>query len=276
MERVRGWDLDAVARGLGEVAVEAGRLLAAVADRGCGHRAKADGSPTTDADQAAEALIVRRLAERWPGIAVVAEESAEGLDPLREDPAALYFVVDPLDGTRDFMAGLGEYSVNIALVAGSRPVAAAIAVPANGRVWAAGRRAAVAPIADELVWAPVVVRPTPEVGATALVSRRHGDPDTEACLSGLPVGERRVASSAFKFCLIASGEADVYLRCGPTMEWDVAAGDHILTCAGGIVVGPDRRPLSYGHAERGFLNGPFAALGVPELASELSLPTSCR
>jgi 3'(2'), 5'-bisphosphate nucleotidase len=107
----------------------------------------------------------------------------------------------------------------------------------------------------------------------ALVSRRHGDDATEACLSSLSIGTRRTASSALKFCLIASGEADVYVRCGPTMEWDTAAGDHILSRAGGCVIGAGGTRLTYGHEERGYRNGPFAALGDIALAPRLALPS---
>ncbi len=108
----------------------------------------------------------------------------------------------------------------------------------------------------------------------ALVSRRHGDVATEACLSMLSIGTRRTASSALKFCLIASGEADVYVRCGPTMEWDTAAGDHILTRAGGGVIGASGQPLTYGHEGQGYRNGPFAAVGDASVARRLSLPVA--
>jgi 3'(2'), 5'-bisphosphate nucleotidase len=118
----------------------------------------------------------------------------------------------------------------------------------------------------------IQVRAAPERDLVALVSRRHGDPATEACLSALSIGTRRTASSALKFCLIACGEADLYVRCGPTMEWDTAAGDHILRRAGGTVIGGDGEPLTYGHEERGYRNGPFAALGDRRLARRLALP----
>jgi 3'(2'), 5'-bisphosphate nucleotidase len=270
MDSGTGLDPDAVAAELGRIAVEAGRLLAEVADRAGGRRMKEDGSPTTDADLASERLILSALARTWPDIPVVAEESVE--DGPRRD---LFFLVDPLDGTRDYLGGAGEYSVNIALVSGDRPVAAGICAPSDGRVWIAGSRAAVAPMSDLRVWSLVGVRPTPPEGPTALVSRRHGDPDTEACLHAARIHGRRTASSAYKFCLIASGEADLYVRCGPTMEWDVAAGDHILTRAGGAVLDAERRPLTYGHAGRGYLNGPFAALGEPSLARLIELPKAC-
>ncbi|WP_246736268.1 3'(2'),5'-bisphosphate nucleotidase CysQ family protein [Enterovirga aerilata] len=264
-------DPDETARRLGAIAAEAGRFLASVADRGGGRRLKEDGSPTTAADLESERLILARLREAWPAIPVVAEESA-GSTACAE----LFFLVDPLDGTRDYLTGSGEYSVNIALVAGARPIAAAIAVPEAGRVWTAGTAATVGRISAEGVedWVPASVRRAPEDGLVALVSRRHGDAATEACLSALQVAERRVASSAYKFCLVASGEADLYVRCGATMEWDTAAGDHIATMAGATVTGP-AGPLTYGHAERGYRNGPFAVLGDAALAPRLKLPETC-
>lgn len=264
-------DPDAAALRLGSIVLEAGRYLAGLSDRGAGHVTKADGSPSTAADIAAERLLVTRLAAAFPGIPVVAEESAEGCAA----PGDLYFLVDPLDGTRDYLTGAGEYSVNAALIAGRRPIAAALAVPVLGRVWAAGTRCLVAPIpksGDCTAWRPAAVRRVPESGPVALVSRRHGDEATETVLAGLGIGARLTASSAAKFALIASGEADIYVRCGPTMEWDTAAGDHIVTMAGGLVLGAGRRPLTYGHAERGFLNAAFAAFGDRNLAGICDLP----
>ena len=265
-------DPDGTARHLGAIATEAGRFLAAVTDRAAGRCEKPDGSPTTCADLESERLILGRLAEAWPGIPVVAEESAAATAA-----AALFFLVDPLDGTKDYLSGAGEYSVNIALVAGRRPVAAAVAAPSVERVWVAGSSATVVAQTGSGIpqnWTKAAARPAPEAGVIALASRRHDDAAGEACLSHYQLAERRVASSAYKFCLIASGEADLYVRCGPTMEWDTAAGDHILAGAGGIVLGPSG-PLTYGHAERGFLNGPFAALGDPSLADRLRLPAAC-
>jgi 3'(2'), 5'-bisphosphate nucleotidase len=263
-------DRDDVAFRLGLIAVEAGRGLAAVRDRRAGQRAKDDGSPTTAADLESERLILDRLALAWPSIPAVAEESAAS-----GHPGELFFLIDPLDGTRDYVTGFGEYSVNIALIRGSRPVAAAVAAPSDGRVWVAGTATRVGQIpesGDVVDWAPTRARSAPPGGLVVLVSRRHGDDFTEACLAALNVGERRTASSAYKFGLIASGEADLYVRCGPTMEWDTAAGDHVVAMAGGLVVGPDGLPLTYGCNERGFLNGPFAAMGDATIAARLSLP----
>ncbi|SFV08344.1 3'(2'),5'-bisphosphate nucleotidase [Methylobacterium sp. 174MFSha1.1] len=263
---------DAIAGGLAGIAAAAGVILRRFELGGCRHHLKADGSPTSQADLAAEAQIVAALNQIWPGIPVIAEETA-----AEAAPAALFFLVDPLDGTKDFLKGTGEYTVNIALVAGERPVAAALAAPALGRVWAAGDHAVEAPIVEGVPGAfrPVASRPVPAEGMTALVSRSHGEAADEACLAALPIGARRGVSSALKFGLIACGEGDVYVRCGPTMEWDTAAGDHILTRAGGCLVGPDGRPLGYGRRPGQYRNGPFAAFGDPSQAGRAVLPTAC-
>jgi 3'(2'), 5'-bisphosphate nucleotidase len=258
-----------IAARLGAIAVEAGRLLRRF-ETSREFRLKLDGSPTTPADLAAEVLILRRLEEAWPEVPAVAEETANATVP-----GDLFFLVDPLDGTRDFLHGEGEYSVNIALVAAGRPVAAAVAGPALGRVWIAGAEAKAAAIPQDggaPAFAPIRVRPAPTDGLVALVSRRHGDAATDACLKALSIGTIRTASSAVKFCLIASGEADVYVRCGATMEWDTAAGDHVLTRAGGCVVKAGGGILTYGRHAQGYLNGPFAALGDAALAPRLNLP----
>jgi 3'(2'), 5'-bisphosphate nucleotidase len=232
-------------------------------------RIKDDGTPATAADAAVEDLILSRLAQAWPGLPAIAEETVN-----QPAPGEHFFLVDPLDGTKDFIHGSGEYTVNIALVAGTRPVAGVVAAPALGRIWTAGDKAQFGEVAPDgaVSWRPLSVRQAPLNGLVALVSRRHGDDATEACLAALSIGTRRTASSALKFCLIACGEADVYVRCGPTMEWDTAAGDHILSRAGGAVIGAGGGPLAYGREHLGYKNGPFAALGDPALARRLSLP----
>jgi 3'(2'), 5'-bisphosphate nucleotidase len=262
---------DAVALRLARIALEAGRLLQRMEQAITGHRVKPDGTPTTGADLAAENLIIERLKEAWPDIPVVAEETANAASPDH-----CFFLVDPLDGTSDFIRGTGEYTVNIAAINGRRPVASVVSAPAVGRIWIAGQSAKAGRIAgddvDGIAWEHARVRPAPERDLIALVSRRHGDDATETCLSSLAIGTRRTASSALKFCLIASGEADIYVRCGPTMEWDTAAGDHILSRAGGAVIGAGGGSLTYGREHDGYKNGPFAALGDPGLARRLSLP----
>jgi 3'(2'), 5'-bisphosphate nucleotidase len=261
-------DPDAIALRLVEIAIEAGRLLRRMEGATAEAGTKPDGTPTTAADVAAEELIIARLGQHWPGVPVVAEETAN-----QASPGEHFFLVDPLDGTGDFVHGTGEYTVNIALIAGARPIAGVVVAPAVGRLWAAGHEAKTASLGgSDIAWRTARVRPAPTTGLIALVSRRHGDHATEACLATLSIGTRRTASSALKFCLIACGEADIYVRCGPTMEWDTAAGDHILSRAGGAVIGPGGQRLTYGREEAGYKNGPFAAIGDPALAPRLSLP----
>lgn len=253
---------------LAEIACAAGTVLRRWHQAACPHVLKSDGSPSSAADLEAEALILKALTVRFPGIPIIAEESSR-------DVAAgdLFFLVDPLDGTRDFLAGTPNYSVNIALVAEGRPIAAALAAPGLGRVWFSGGDAFEAPVIEGRPGQahPVRTRRAPATGLVALGSLRHGDPDTAACLAALPVREVRTSGSAVKFGLLASGEADIYIRCGPTMEWDTAAGDAILTAAGGCVVVPGGGPIRYGRAGDGYRNGPFAALGDPALAPGIVL-----
>jgi 3'(2'), 5'-bisphosphate nucleotidase len=273
MMRLDGSNPDEIAQRLAHIAWEAGNLLLGLENALIDKRIKDDGSPTTAADLAAEELIIQRLHEAWPGIPIVAEETAS-----TAATAEYFFLVDPLDGTGDFLNGTGEYSVNIALVRGKRPIAAVVSAPAMGSIWMAGTTAWTCALPTDLAngfaWQEAKVRAAPKDGLVALVSRRHGDIATEACLSVLSIGTRRMTSSALKFCLIASGEADVYVRCGATMEWDTAAGDHILCRAGGSVVGPGSAPLTYGHEDRGYRNGPFAAMGDTSLAPQLDLPVA--
>ncbi|MGU3540792.1 3'(2'),5'-bisphosphate nucleotidase CysQ family protein [Methylobacterium sp. A54F] len=257
-----------VAAALAEIACAAGEVLRAHHGGSCPHVFKDDGSPSSIADLEAERLILAALGERFPEIPVIAEETCHDVPP-----GPLFFLVDPLDGTREFLAGTPEYTVNIALVAGTRPVAAALAAPALGRVWIAGTETREAAIREGRPEGgrPVRARTAPSDGLTALVSRRHGDPETEACLSGLPIAARRGAGSALKFGLIASGEADIYLRFGPTMEWDTAAGDHVVAMAGGCVL-TAAGPMTYAHQARAYRNGPFAALGDPAAAQGIQIP----
>lgn len=259
---------DRIAGTLTEIASEAGEILKRYHGGDCPHVVKLDGSPASLADHAAETFILAALARIWPDIPVIAEESS-----YDHPPASRFFLVDPLDGTRDFLAGNREYTVNIALVSGDRPIAAALAAPGLGRVWGAGARAFECPIVDGRPGAarPITVRPVPQEGPVALISGRHGDAETTACLAALPLGATRRVASALKFGLVASGEADLYVRCGPTMEWDTAAGDHVLTMAGGCVVVASGAPMTYGHDAHHYRNGPFAAMGDRRYADRVAL-----
>jgi 3'(2'), 5'-bisphosphate nucleotidase len=225
---------------------------------------KTDESPVTEADRIAEALIVEGLRAAAPGIPVVAEEEAEaGVVPAAAAAARRFWLVDPLDGTKGFAKGGDEYAVCIGLVEGGRALLGAIALPATGELFGG--------LAGAGAWKetgggdgprrrPVRVRPVPEAGMVALVSRRYADdPRLARFLAGRRVAERRGLSSALKFCRVAEGEADIYARFGPTMEWDSAAGQAIVEAAGGAVVDLDAAPLRYG--KPGWRNPDFVCRG---------------
>ncbi|NKC31377.1 3'(2'),5'-bisphosphate nucleotidase CysQ [Falsiroseomonas selenitidurans] len=248
------------------IAAEAGARIVEIRARPHDVSAKQDGSPLTEADLAAEAVIAAGLPAAAPGIAVVSEEDADRPVP----PAGSRFIlVDPLDGTREFLGPSGEFTVNIALVEDGRPVCGVVYAPALGRIWrgAVGLGAAMAalpPGADpaRAAWRPIRARPRPAADWTAVASRSHLDAETEAFLAGLPIGEHRAIGSSLKFCLLAEGVADVYPRFGPTMEWDTAAGQAVLEAAGGRVVTPAGAPFRYGKTAAGFRNGGFVAWGA--------------
>lgn len=256
---------DRLAECFGALCVAAGAVVMAVYRAGCEAKIKDDRSPVTEADEKAEAMILAGLAERLPGWPVLAEEAAARGEGIAS--CARFILVDPLDGTREFLSRNGEFTVNIGLVADGVPVAGAVYAPVLERLWTGGATARVrrvAPGADLASAAedrPLRTRPAPADGWVALASRSHGDPETEALLARLPVGERRAAGSSLKFCVVAEGEADVYPRFGPTMEWDTAAGEAVLRAAGGLVLRPDGRPFGYGKAEARYRNGPFVAWG---------------
>ena len=267
-----GDDRDAIAVVLAEIALKAGPAVMEEYACAAQSRAKADGSPVTLADHRAEAIIVERLAALAPGIAVVAEEAAAAGDtPI---VGRRFFLVDPLDGTREFIARNGEFTVNIALIEDGRPIAGAVYAPAVAKIWFAGRSAFMARaetgarLAGAGDWRRLRTRPAPE-RLTALASRSHCDPDTESFLARLSVAERVSAGSSIKFCVVAEGQADVYPRFAPTMEWDTAAGDAVLRAAGGAVLQLDGAPLVYGKAAQSFRNGGFVCWGDPRRVEAL-------
>jgi len=247
---------------LPELARAAGRAIMAIYASDFAVRDKADASPVTAADDAAERVILEGLEVLAPGVPVVAEESvAAGRVPAIGER---FWLVDPLDGTREFVGRNGEFTVNIALVERGLPVLGVVLAPAIERLWAGvvgegafedgpgGRRA-------------IAVRAPPAGGITVLASRSHGD---EVALDAWLAGQRaagqaiaalRTAGSSLKLCLLASGEADAYPRLGRTMEWDIAAGHAVLAAAGGSVRTMDGALLSYG--KPGFENPHFVAWG---------------
>ncbi len=255
---------DEIAVALARIALSAGPPILEVYAASAEARAKADGSPVTQADERSEALIHAALAEFAPHVCVVAEEAVAAGAAIVA--AREFFLVDPLDGTREFIARNGEFTVNIALIRDRVPVAGAVYAPALGNLWFGGEAAwtAEAPsgadFPDAAHWRRISTRPAPEK-LTALASRSHCDPATAAFLERIPLGGSRSAGSSLKFCVVAEGEADVYPRFGPTMEWDTAAGDAVLRAAGGVVLAADGSPFLYGKFDARLRNGAFIAWG---------------
>ena len=249
-----------------QAAVSAGALIMDVYRRDFRMRMKADSSPVSEADERSEELILQELAKACPGVPVVAEESvSKGHVPQLERS---FLLVDPLDGTREFASRNGEFTVNIALVRDGAPILGALYAPAFGRLWlSAGSAAYACDVAPGERVPPLGGMRRIEVRAlqgrepVAAVSRSHLNDETKALMARLGARDMRPAGSAMKFCLIAEGRADVYPRIGPTMEWDIAAGDAVLRAAGGLVTLLDGTPLQYGHAEKGFASPDFVAFG---------------
>ncbi len=246
------------------LAVRAGREILAVAAAGIEVETKGDASPVTLADQRAEAVILAGLAEILPGVAIVAEEEAAA-GRLPSDLGRRFLLVDPLDGTREFISGNGEYTVNIALIEDGRPCLGVVHSPALGEIHVGrvGVGAARGVIAGDgtIAWAPIGVRSGDAGAPVVLASRSHAGAETEAFLARLPGASRVSAGSSLKFCRVAEGAADLYPRLGRTMQWDTAAGEAVLLSAGGRVVGLDGRPLVYGGGEGAFANAHFVAAG---------------
>jgi 3'(2'),5'-bisphosphate nucleotidase len=260
-----GFDVAAIAEIFAALAVAAGSEIMRIYARDAHARVKADQSPVCDADLAAEALILKGLAAALPEIPVVSEEAAAAGAKFAETSS--FILVDPLDGTREFLDRNGEFTVNLALIVDALPRAGVVYAPALGEIWIAGAQAFAARVAPGGELPPpdrrqrLETRRAPQDGFTALTSRSHADPQSEAYLALLPIKARLAAGSSLKFCRIAEGIADVYPRFGPTMEWDTAAGEAVLRAAGGIVYDEQGQPLRYGKFAEGLKNGSFIAWG---------------
>ncbi len=221
---------------------------------------KQDGSPVTAADAAAEAVILPALRALTPDIPVVSEEeAAAGLAP--DTVGRRFWLVDPLDGTKEFIKRNGEFTVNIALIEDGVPVLGVVHVQVTGETYAAAGPGSASLSVGGAEPRAIAIRPRPAAGATIVASRSHGDDAAlEAFLGDTVVAERRPAGSSVKFCLVARGDADLYPRLGPTMEWDTAAGHAVLLGAGGTVSTLDGAPLAYGKPS--YRNPHFVAKGV--------------
>lgn len=260
-----------------EIGLAAGsEIMAVYADSTFRHIHKGDGSPVTEADHRAEAVILKALSAEAAGIPVVAEEEVSaGRIPAASER---FFLVDPLDGTREFINRNGEFTVNIALIEKDRPVLGMIYAPALGQIFVAvngvaWRTDVTHGLAGEL--RPIQARPAPKRLA-AVGSRSNCTDETMDWLKRFDVDGFVSRGSSLKFCLVACGEADVYPRFGRTMEWDTAAGDAILRAAGGVTTTIDGIPMTYGNrgrvGEADFANPAFLAFGDPALRDASDRP----
>lgn len=256
---------------LEQAALEAGQCILRVAAAGHGVRIKPDQSPVTDADEQAEAIILTHLARYFPEIPVVAEEEiAAGCTP--DCGGGRFFLVDALDGTKEFINGKPDYTVNIALIEAGIPVGGVVYAPSYRRIYSGFDSNAEAVTLDAqgiaLRREPIRTRP-PAAPLIAIASRSHNSPETDSYLTGLGTGCSQSVGSSLKFCMLAEGDADVYPRFSRTMQWDTAAGDAVLRAAGGVTLELDGTPLRYGERHHGpdpgFANPYFVAWGrLPE------------
>ncbi|HYM31066.1 MAG TPA: 3'(2'),5'-bisphosphate nucleotidase CysQ [Candidatus Cybelea sp.] len=240
------------------MAREAGSRIMEVYSGPFAARTKVDRSPVTDADEAAERVIVERLGALTPGIPIVAEESV-ARSGLPAPPGHTFWLVDPLDGTREFIDRNGEFTVNIALVEHGTPILGVVLVPALQQLYGGRGSGDAFRMFGTGAPEPIAAAMPGADGLKVVASRSHRDAATDAYLSKLTVKEIVAAGSSLKFCRVAEGAADLYPRFGPTMEWDTAAGHAVLSAAGGSVRGLDGRDLAYGKS--GYLNSAFVARG---------------
>jgi 3'(2'), 5'-bisphosphate nucleotidase len=241
------------------LAREAGDAIMAVySAEDFGVRAKSDDSPVTEADLAADRIIVAGLEANFPDIAVVTEERAESHD-LGE--GCSHFLVDPLDGTREFVNRQGDFTVNIAFIEHGRPVAGIVYAPAVGRLFRTNAAGGAEEVMADGSVKPLRVASADNAALRVVASKSHRDAATDDYIARYAVAEFKSAGSSLKFCLLAAGEADLYPRLGRTMELDTAAADAVLRAAGGQVVRfDDQAPLAYGKADRA--NPFFIAFGA--------------
>ena len=230
------------------IALDAGKVIMTVYATDFDVATKSDSSPVTEADEKAEALILERLAQALPDIPVVAEEAvAAGNVP---DHGGRFFLVDPLDGTKEFLNRNGDFTVNIALVEDGAPTVGVVYAPARNLIFTGGVQsgATVGEVGDDgsVAFRATTIRDIPSDGIVAVASRSHMTDETKAFIDRFTVSDLVSAGSSLKFCRVAAGEADLYPRLGRTMEWDTAAGDAVLRAAGGKVTTLDGALLCYG------------------------------
>jgi len=251
-------DAATLLREIESVAHVAGKAIMKVYKSGFTVDVKSDDTPVTEADTAAEAIILRALRRLTPDVPVVAEEEVAA-NGTPKNIGDRFWLVDPLDGTREFLTHNDEFTVNIALVENRRPVLGVVHAPAKHLTFTGGIGLG-ATRSENGAAAAITIRRPPAEGLTVIASRRHGSAvELDHFLEGRAVARRINCGSSLKFCLVANGEADIYPRFGPTMEWDTAAGHAVLAAAGGRVTTPDGAELQYRKPE--FLNPNFIAWG---------------
>ena len=250
-------DYLSLARKLEKPVRDAGAAILDIYSQGSAVRIKGDGSPVTNADLAAEAILLPAISIAAPSIQIVSEENTSSHGFAVTDR---FFLVDPLDGTKEFLKAdnKGAFTVNIGLVEGGMPIMGIVYAPALDRLFFGARDAGAFEIFGN-VCRKIEVRKPPADGWTAVASASHRDEATNDWLQAQGIANTIEIGSSLKFCLIAAGEADAYPRYGPTMEWDTAAADAILRAAGGSVLTVDGQMLGYG--KPGYRNTPFFAYG---------------
>jgi 3'(2'), 5'-bisphosphate nucleotidase len=255
---------------LTELVIRAGSAVLSVNRAVMSVREKIDRSPVTEADLAANRILLEGLSRLAPGVLALSEESAHLANP---SPHEMFFLVDPLDGTKEFVAGRNEFTVNVALVSSGSPLLGIISGPALGTVWrgVVGQGAERLTLRDGVrsVAEAIHTKPRPPTGEPWLVavSRSHGDARTNAFIAARANALRAELGSAVKFARVAEGKIDVYPRLSPTCEWDVAAGHAIVTAAGGKVTDSQGSPIKFGQGDKGFVIPEFIAWGDPTAVS---------
>ncbi|WP_300375438.1 3'(2'),5'-bisphosphate nucleotidase CysQ [Henriciella sp.] len=249
------------------IALDAGKLVMDIYSTDFDVVRKGDSSPVTEADAKAELLILQGLSAAEPDLPVIAEESvAAGKLP---EHGSRFALVDPLDGTREFVNRNGQFTVNIAIIEHGKPVMGVVYAPALNRLFVAETPTSAwqaevkpgEPVPATDARLPLHIRQVPEAGLTAIASKSHRSAETDDFLAKFDVGEIISAGSSLKFCLLGAGEADLYPRMGRTMEWDTAAGHAVAEAAGASVLVEDGTPLRYGKRERGYDNPHFIVYG---------------
>lgn len=259
--------LQTLARDLKPAVLKAGQLILDIRAKGFNVEEKNDTSPVTEADRAAEDILVTALKALVPDAVIVAEEMASaGIMP--ETLGDEFYLIDPLDGTKEFIRGGLDFTVNIGLIKDGRPIMGIVYAPAQGRLFTgiSGQGAYEENIVEGTT-KEIKVRSADLSAIDAVASKSHRDEATNVFLEKFSIRDLKSAGSSLKFCLVAAGEADIYPRFGPTMEWDTAAGQAVLEAANGKTVHPDGSPYSY--AKAAFKNGPFIAIGDRKLLGSI-------